>query len=58
MCAGGGGASVVSHPVLFLSRFAVSNVYHFMEDVVSVFLALAVLDTVQLRTQGIQVSWY
>mmetsp|Transcript_10615 Transcript_10615/g.22810 ORF Transcript_10615/g.22810 Transcript_10615/m.22810 type:complete len:703 (+) Transcript_10615:83-2191(+) len=52
---GPGAKHVVDHPVLLLHRYDTTNAYHNLEDVVTVFLTLAVLDSPAVRQKGVQV---
>jgi len=46
---------VVDHPVLLLHRYDVGNAYHHLEDVVTMFLTLAVMNSPAVKEKGIQV---
>ncbi|GFR47853.1 hypothetical protein Agub_g9636, partial [Astrephomene gubernaculifera] len=49
------GPPPVLHPVLLLTRWDPTNALHSLEEAVTAFVTLAVLDDPDLRTQGLQV---
>ncbi|KAG2447351.1 hypothetical protein HYH02_007680 [Chlamydomonas schloesseri] len=58
--AAGGGAArksgPVLHPVLLLTRWDTTNAFHSLEEVVTAFISLAVLNDERLVDQGLQVA--
>ena len=51
----GPGAQVVDHPVLLLHRYDTTNAYHNLEDVLGVFMTLAMINSDAVKSKGIQV---
>ena len=50
------GDNVVDHPVLLLHRYDTTNAYHNLEDVLGVFMSLAMINSEDVKAKGIQVS--
>ena len=55
-CGPGANASnIVDHPVLLLHRYDTTNAYHNLEDVLAVFTTLAMINSLAVLKQGMQV---
>ena len=51
----GSSTNIIDHPVLMIQRYDATNAYHHLEDLSAMFMSLAVLDSHEVKSKGVEV---